>query len=142
MVVKPFRAALIFAAVVWALSGDFSVVWAQLPAEPPILIPPENPGPPWPSRATLPFTRGGGFYYSLVKIGFLLVTFWIWVKLTDFLAQDVAQRKENYALWNPIFVGSVFRRVFIGLDRSDLLDQLVLDADRHRCAGGRLRETT
>jgi hypothetical protein len=81
-------------------------LWAA--NDPPKVIQlPINPPKPWPDRAALPFVRGSGFYFSLFKLILLWATLLIWAALADYLNRDILKRKGQYALWNPIIVGSV-----------------------------------
>ncbi len=86
-------------------------VWAQN-APAPLLTPPEEVEG-WPTRSALPFIRGGGFYFSLYKIILLFVVFLAWVKFADFLNCDIIEKRQNYALWNPIIVGSFVAALFL-----------------------------
>ncbi len=45
--------------------------------------------------------RGEGAYLSVVKLFFLLTLFFMWVKTTDWVAQDARLLRLNHALWVP-----------------------------------------
>jgi len=54
------------------------------------------------------FERGGGGYFSLVKIGLVLALFFIWIAVGDWINRDAQQNKQykiSYRFWNALFWG-------------------------------------
>ena len=49
--------------------------------------------------------RGPGFYFNLLKIGLLLPLFLLWVKTTDWAAQDCTRTNQNYVIWSAVLLG-------------------------------------
>jgi len=90
----------LLAALFAALDGSSAL--AQAPTAAPVIKPPPEG---WPPADTLPFSRGPGYYFSLWKLVIFWLTFLVWVKMTDYLAQDCSVYKLNYALWNPLLAG-------------------------------------
>ncbi|MDG2206384.1 MAG: ATPase, T2SS/T4P/T4SS family [Pirellulales bacterium] len=60
------------------------------------------PSPQWIDPDTF---RGPGFYFSLTKIGFCLILFFLWVRCADWVNQDTLFHRLNKNLWNSIVVG-------------------------------------
>lgn len=46
--------------------------------------------------------RGPGFYLNLVKLGFVMALFLLWVWTTDWVSQDCDKNRFKYSLWNPL----------------------------------------
>ncbi len=68
--------------------------------------------PPYPSSngGEHDIVRGPGGYFSVVKIGLLVLVFLAWVKLTDWMNRDAILYSEHTGMtaevWNPISVGA------------------------------------
>src|SRR5688572_4425853 len=62
--------------------------------------------------------RGPGFNLAIWKLMFLIILFWIWIKLADWVGRDSAEIGDAigmpYFIWNPIVVFS-FVLVFMTL---------------------------
>lgn len=58
--------------------------------------------PAYPSSRPHSITRGGGMYFSWIKLGCLWAVFLLWVKITDWVSQDTQTFKLPHALWNPV----------------------------------------
>ncbi len=52
------------------------------------------------------FPRGGGFYFSLLKLLPLVFVYLFWVRITWWADQDARKLKLPHEMWNPILLGS------------------------------------
>ncbi|MBM3994060.1 MAG: type II/IV secretion system protein [Planctomycetes bacterium] len=55
-------------------------------------------------QAAAPFPRGPGFYYDLVKLGVLILSFICWVRLCAWVDTDAAELKLERVFWNGILL--------------------------------------
>jgi type II secretory ATPase GspE/PulE/Tfp pilus assembly ATPase PilB-like protein len=63
-------------------------------------------GEHWPKFPLKDEFRGPGFYLSWIKILACWLVFLAWVKTSDWLNEDVQQKRLNYLRWNPIVFGT------------------------------------
>lgn len=85
-------ALIVLAAGLWAPAP----AWAQAETWPDYLFETKNPAD---------FPRGPGFYFSLLKIGLLLLPVWLWALVVDWINGDAHRLGLNYRLWNAVSVG-------------------------------------
>ena len=86
--------------IAWSLIGDFAFAKS---AWPPFPLPP----------SPVQFPRGPGFYFSITKIIFFVLLFFLWVKTTDWVNQDCQSLRLNYGLWNSVVFGVFFGCVLL-----------------------------
>src|SRR5207245_11289145 len=62
------------------------------------------------------FPRGPGFYFSLTKIGLVVLVYFAWVRTCAWVNQDVHDLGLPEAVWNPVMLGAgVLGLVLVGL---------------------------
>jgi general secretion pathway protein E len=76
---------------VWILFAAASVAWAANPS----------------------FPRGPGFYYSPIKLGILIASFWGWVRLASWLDEDANQIGMDVSRWNGAYLATGLVALFV-----------------------------
>jgi type II secretory ATPase GspE/PulE/Tfp pilus assembly ATPase PilB-like protein len=56
--------------------------------------------------ANTSFPRGPGFYYSPIKLGLLVLSFWGWVRLASWLDEDANNTGMDVTRWNLAYLGT------------------------------------
>jgi type II secretory ATPase GspE/PulE/Tfp pilus assembly ATPase PilB-like protein len=111
------RTLILLLGILLATLGGESAAWgADAPtASPASSLPAASPAGTWPtwlnSKGQSTFTaqgfeRGPGGYYNPVKIGLLVVVFFLWIATGDWISRDAQANKQykiEYRTWNVVF---------------------------------------